>query len=185
MKNALSPRTYAEIEKLAERIAQRAGYAGVPQDDGLYGGEKSGGLFSLFKRKKLSVAEQFSAEMTVFLLNWLEDLMRNGYNEKQALAATQEQFSDSALTENLNEFFIEHGGLEMKRNDKFGKTIGKGEVVMMFYAAFAIIGLGVGFLAGKLADMQAVGIISGLIIGAGMGIVSHGIILLENLGKDK
>jgi len=186
MKNKLSPYANAEINKMVARIAQKAGYAASSKDDDLFGGaKKKGGLFSSLGKSKRSAADQFSMEMKDFLLDWLESLMQQGYSEEQALLATQEKFNNSTLSESLNEFFKEHGGLDMERENRYGKSIGKGEVVTMFYVAFAIIGLGLGALIGKLTDIQGTGILAGLAIGVGMGIVSHGIVILESMDKNK
>ena len=187
MKNEIGPKTRAEIEKLTSLIAKKAGYAEPSEEDDIFGDVKSGGIF---KKKTLSAAERFSREMTDFLLDWLESLMDKGHSEQQALAATQERFSNSALPKNFDEFFRKYK--KNRRLEKMGKydknshpSVNRSDVVTMFYAAFILIGGGVGAILGKLAEMQWFGVIAGLAIGIGLGIASHGIILLDKIDKER
>jgi|GEM_PF-4419511 len=192
MQNEISPKTRAEIEKLAARMAKKAGYGDLSEEDDIFGGAKSGASFSRFKKKRLSAAERFSMEMKDFLLDRLKSLMDKGFSEAQALAATQEKFGNSALPENLNSFAKEKEYKEnrrlknMNKYDKYNQpSVGRSDVVMMFYAAFIIIGAGTGAIIGKLTEMLTFGIVSGLVIGLGLGIASHGIVLLDKMDKER
>ena len=52
-------------------------------------------------------------------------------------------------------------------------------VIPMLYLAFLLIGLGFGLMVGKIVGMVAIGLLSGAIIGLGLGLVTHAVVMLE------
>ena len=182
-----SHRTDMEVSRLVQRVAQKIGYPATNTDD-FYGKNAGGGFLASFKRKTLSSAEQFAQELTEFIYDCMGKLISKGATEEQALSIMQDNFSNEKLSDSLNEFFKEYGGSEMERNNRqqYSKGVSKKEVVLMFYVAFVLVGLGFGAMIGK--SLEAVGtgtgILCGILIGLGLGVVTHGVVILESL-KDK
>ena len=182
MKRSFNNRTRIEIDHLVQRVAKKIGYSSAEVENDFYGKKSSKGLFSRSQGRP-SAAEQFSRELTEFIYVCMEKLMDKGASEEQALLVMQDNFNNEKMADSLNEFFKEYGGMEMEREKtrQYASSISKTEVVGMFYAALVIIGISLGALIGKIAGFLATGIISGAAIGLGMGIIVHGIVILESL----
>ena len=181
MKRAFSRQTEMEINRLVQSIAKKMGYSTNNED--FYNRSDMKGVFSQFKKKPASPVEQFTFEMSEFIYDCMNKLMDKGASEEQALTVIKDNFSNERLTESLNEFFKEYGGMEMERGRQYSSGISKKEILGMLYIAFIIIGLGFGALIGSAMKIILTGIISGIAVGIGCGIIAHAVILLDSLQK--
>ncbi len=180
------------IDSLVERVARKAGY--TDKDDMTYKEhlqakyeqkrEKLQRKVRKYKHKfslKPSRRSDFAEEIRTYLKDGLADLMLEGYSEEEALRITMEKFDEAELKASFEEFAKEFEGFGMQEYMHDAEWYAKnGESIGLFYAAFLVLGLTFGALAGYLIGHQwytaVIGLFAGLFVGVGCGLLSNAII---------
>lgn len=114
--------------------------------------------------------DDFKEEMKQFLVDSVEDLLSQGYSEKEALKKALEQFGDEHTLEIIDKPNVKGWKNNMKHQEAIG----------LFYAAGLFLGAGVGAVAGFLYGHILYGAAAGVVIGLGLGLLSNAFIALKH-----
>jgi F0F1-type ATP synthase assembly protein I len=190
----LSREAAGKIDKMVERVALKAGYTGrenMTYKEHLQAKfeqkrSKAERKLNKYKHKfslKPSNAD-FAEEIRTYLQDGLHDLMKEGHSEEEALRITMEKFDEAELKNSFDDFAKEFGGFGMEEfQDSMQWYSKNGEAIGLFYAAFIILGLVIGALAGYFIGHTwltgAIGLAVGLFTGVGCGLLSNAIITLK------
>lgn len=177
----LNEATQKEIVRMTGLIAARLGYDAANNVIPDIIKEKCPDCCSL---------EKFSENMNIYIAENVESYMARGLEENDALIATQQKLSGEGFAKSLNEFYLKYGGGKEMQKPNISRNAGNAparrapqkmvlNVIPMLYLAFLLIGLGFGLMVGKIVGMVAIGLLSGAIIGLGLGLVTHAVVMLE------
>ncbi|MGJ7045671.1 hypothetical protein [Thermoanaerobacterium thermosulfurigenes] len=150
------------------------------------GQTKSKFINKLSKLKSRSdVSLDVQNDLILYMSDYMKDLMEKGFSEQEAFERAKEELkysSESIRTADLHDRFVEY----YKNYDPADY-----EVIGLFDAGFMFLGLSIGALAGFITSGgremfifggwidTLIGGVAGVIIGLGIGQISHAIIVLK------
>lgn len=194
MSRELSHEASEKIDKMVERVARKAGYTGrenmtykeLLQAKFEQKKNKLEHKFNKYRHKfsMKSTNKDFSEEIKTYLQDGLADLMNEGYSEEEALKLTMEKFDEAELNESFDDFVEAFGGFGMKNYNEIANWYSKeGEAIGLFYAAFTVLGIGIGALTGYILGHTLVNTLIGtgigFFIGVGLGLLSNAVIAVK------
>jgi len=184
----LSTKTEKEIQKFVQNISLNAGV--ISTDNRTYVEEIKFNLHNAKQEMKQNVEQfkvdtkdflaklrvssiqndEFQEEIQTHIKDHVNELVAGGMTEEEALKIVLTEFEDIDFSE-LND---KKGDSQMmtKADERLYEAIG------VFYAGFLFLGGAVGFLIGSWK-----GAILGVIMGVGLGLISHGITAVLNREK--
>jgi len=191
----LSRETRRELDRLVERVARNAGYANgeITYKEHLQAKferqmEQAQQKIRKYRHKfSLKPSNQdFAEEIKGYLSDGVAELMAEGVSEADALRITMEKFDEAEqggrTFDDFMRAFDSFGLEEHIMRQQYWYTE-HGEAVGLFYAAFMMLGITVGALAGWLSGQNlistGVGVLVGIGIGVALGLLSHAIFVAK------
>ncbi|MDR2734742.1 MAG: permease prefix domain 1-containing protein [Spirochaetota bacterium] len=195
-KNKLSDAAMRKIDELVERVAKKAGYSGAGEQGFKYAFAFDGFGKHYHKAGRASFPHKgkphchdwgrgrdFAEEIRAYLADGILDLMADGHSEEEALKMTLDKFGEAEIKEDFSALFDAFDGFGIQAQQIASWYVKNGEVLGLFYAAFALLGIVTGaFLGYLLSGCDWISAMIGAGFGSGFGVsfglLSHALLRL-------